>query len=114
MPQAADDQWQEFGTKASVQGRCCGPFRSTFGGKPGRGSQTCGMYMYSEIQAVRDMQYYYDKRTQTAIGYLRRNSSDGWTEQGTWISYSDRNSVQAITQYISRKQFFYQNLGQVF
>ena len=85
-----------------MQGKCCGPYQTTFGGKPGRGSQACGLYMYSEIQAVKDLKYFYDQQTQTAVGYVRGNlSSDGWTEGGSWISYSDRNSVQAITQLIS-------------
>lgn len=58
--------------------------------------------MFSEILAVTDMQYFYDRNTQTAIGYMHWNSTDEWTEAGTWFSYSDRNSVQAITQYISK------------
>ncbi len=95
-------RWQEFGEPAFVQGKCCGPYHPTFGAKHGRGSQRCGSYMFSEILAAKDMLYHYDRRTQSAIGYMERNSTDGWTEAGTWFSFSDRNSVQALTQYISK------------
>ena len=102
VPGSKNIKWQEFGVQASVQGKCCGPFQSTYGGKHGRGSQHCGSYMFSEIQAATDLQYFYDQSTQTAIGYMPWNSTDGWTEAGTWFSYSDKNSVQAITQFISQ------------
>ena len=90
-----------------MQGKCCGPYHLTFGAKPGVGSQECGVYLYSEIQRVSELKYYYDKTTQTAIGYLRYNSSDEWTEGGTWFSYNDQNSVQAITQFISKSSSTY-------
>lgn len=57
--------------------------------------------MYSEIIAA-GIQYYYDRATQTAIGYVAENSSDLWTDKGTWFSFNDRNSIQAITQFISK------------
>ena len=60
------------------------------------------MYLFSEIQNVKDLKYYYDTSTQTAIGYVEYDSSDGWTESGTWFSYSDQNSVRAITQFIGK------------
>lgn len=102
VPNIDGTKWQEFGAQASIQGKCCGPYSQTFGGKYGPGSQQCGTYMYSEISAVSDMEYYYDKVTQTAIGYVKRDSIDGWTEGGTWFSYNDKNSVQAITNFISK------------
>lgn len=80
-------------------GKCCGPLQATYGAKQGKGSFRCGSYMYSEIVAAMP-KHYYDKTTQTAIGYLSTKSEDGWTEAGTWFSFNDRNSVQAITQYI--------------
>ena len=57
--------------------------------------------MYSEIMAA-GAQYYYDRATQTAIGYVADNSSDQWTEPGTWFSFNDRNSIEAIMQFISK------------
>lgn len=95
-------KWAEFGLQASIQGKCCGPYKTTYGAKYGLGSRRCGLYMSSEIQAVTDMLYYYDKDTQSAIGYLKENSKDGWTEGGTWFSYTDRNSIQAIVQFLSK------------
>lgn len=100
-PGVPSTKWEEFGIEATVQGKCCGPYRLTFGAKGGLGAQECGMYLYSEIQAISDAEYYYDKTTQTAIGYVWQNSSDGWTEGGTWFSYNDQNSVQAVAQFIS-------------
>ena len=83
-------------------GKCCGPLQYTYGAKYGKASQTCGMYMYSEIIAAGG-EYYYDKTTQTAIGYMQTNSSDdGWTEYGTWFSFNDRNSIEAIIQLIGK------------
>lgn len=57
--------------------------------------------MYSEIMAA-GAQYYYDRETQTAIGYVLDKSGDEWTEPGTWFTFNDRNSIQAIMQYISK------------
>ena len=73
--------------------------KTTYGAKHGKGSGQCGTYMYSEIAAAMP-KCYYDKTTQTVIGYLSAKSGDGWTEAGTWFSFNDKNSVQAITQYI--------------
>ena len=59
--------------------------------------------MYSEIVGA-EVEYYYDRATQTAIGYAADKSKDQWTEMGTWFSYNDRNSIEAITQYISKSK----------
>ena len=82
-------------------GKCCDPFLKSYGAKYGPASHQCGTYMYSEIMSA-GVEYYYDRATQTAIGYAANSSSDGWTERGTWFSYNDRNSIEAITQYISK------------
>lgn len=57
--------------------------------------------MYGEIVAA-GAKTYYDQVTQTAIGYVHKTSDDGWTEAGTWISFNDKNSIKAITQFIGR------------
>jgi hypothetical protein len=44
--------WRCVSTAGTVQGKCCGPFQSTLGAKPGKGSQLCGTYMYNELQAA--------------------------------------------------------------
>ena len=44
--------WQQFGNSGAVQGKCCGPFASTYGAQPGKGCGMCGLYMYSEILAA--------------------------------------------------------------
>lgn len=98
----AGNDWQKFGINATIQGECCSPFQHTFGAKGGPASNTCGMYMYSEILAIQDARLYYDKLTQTAVGYLKQDSRDGWTKGGTWFSYNNKNSIKAITQYISK------------
>lgn len=83
-------------------GKCCGPFQQSYGAKYGRGSCQCGTYMYSEIITA-GVQYYYDRATQTAIGYKKDNNSrDQWTESGTWFTFNDRNSIEAIMQFISK------------
>ena len=85
----------------NFSGKCCGPFKQSYGAKYGRGSHQCGTYMYSEIMAS-GAQYYYDRATQTAIGYVADNSSDQWTEAGTWFSFNDKNSIEAIMQFIRK------------
>jgi len=90
-----------FGLQAFNQGKCCGSYRLTYGAKGGPGSNTCGSYMYSEILEVRDAMYFYDEETQTMVGYLKHNSSDGWTQGGTWFSYNNQDSIKALTDYIS-------------
>lgn len=57
--------------------------------------------MYSEIIAA-GAQYYFDDQTKTAIAYMTSDSSDGWTKAGTWFTYSDKNSIAAINDYISK------------
>ena len=99
------NDWQKFGTQAVVQGECCGAYRLTFGARGGPASNTCGVYMYSEILTVKDAYLYFDNQAQTTVGYLKKNSVDDWTERGTWISYNDKTSIKAVTQFISKLKF---------
>ena len=48
------------------------------------------------------VQYYYDQDTQSAIGYLTKDSGDGWTKAGTWFTFNDKTSIEALTKYISK------------
>ena len=110
VPNIMGNDWHKFGIQATIQGDCCNLYRLTFGAKGGPATNTCGMYMYSEILAVQDAELYYDKATQTALGYLKQDSMDGWTEGGTWFSYNDKNSIKAVTQYISKYMYIIQHV----
>ena len=46
------------------------------------------------------MTYYFDEHTQSAIGYMDKDSADGWTKAGTWFTYSDKTSIDALVKYI--------------
>ena len=48
------------------------------------------------------VEYYFDEHTKTAIGYITKDSSDGWTKAGTWFTFNDKNSIDAVTKYISK------------
>mmetsp|Transcript_37102 Transcript_37102/g.72879 ORF Transcript_37102/g.72879 Transcript_37102/m.72879 type:complete len:526 (+) Transcript_37102:42-1619(+) len=94
--------WQKFGQKGSIQGECCGPFKQTFGGKPGQACSQCGVMMYNEILAALggdESQVYYDNKTQSAIAYFSHEGADSYTEAGTWVSYANPASIQAIVAY---------------
>jgi len=90
--------WKRFGGSGQIQGSCCGPFQQTYGAQPGRGSSLCGTMMYSEILAAQPTTFYDDK-TQSAIGYWTQQGADGYTAQGTWLTYNDPKSVTSITKY---------------
>jgi len=47
----------------------------------------CGTYMYSEILEA-GFTSYYDEKSGSTIGYAV-SPKDSWTQDGTWISYSD-------------------------
>jgi len=95
-------EWQKFGGKGQVQGQCCGPFKNTFGAKPGKGCAQCGVMMYSEIQAAAcDTQY--DDETKSDIAYCSSAGKDSYTEAGTWVSYNGKKSIHEITQYAMDK-----------
>jgi len=90
--------WQNFGGQGSIQGQCCGPFKQTYGGKPGKGCSQCGVMMYSEILAAGcDTQF--DDETKSDIMYCSSAGKDGYTEAGTWATYNGLKSIEGITQY---------------
>merc|ERR1712203_544289 len=91
-------QWNEFGGQGSVQGKCCGPFKSTYGAKPGQACSQCGGMMYSEILAA-GCPTKYDDETKSDIMYCSSAGSDSYTEAGTWITYNDKKSIHEITEY---------------
>jgi len=90
--------WQKFGASGSVQGQCCGPFKSTYGAKPGKACSQCGVMMYSEILAA-GCDTTFDDETKSDIMYCASAGKDGYTEAGTWITYASKQSIAAITQY---------------
>jgi chitinase len=98
-PNLTPAQWQKFGGNlGQVQGSCCGVFTQTTGAKPGKGSQLCGSMMYSEIKAA-GFEMFWDNQTQSDIGYLSQDSTDGYTAKGTWLTYNSPRSLTAITKY---------------
>jgi len=98
-PSKSGDDWKTWGGVAQVQGECCGPFKSTYGAKFGKGCQQCGTMMYSELEAAQPQDKYYDPVTKSDIAYFSSAGADSHTEKGTWLSYNDVQSVEAITQY---------------
>jgi len=96
--QSGMSNWNEFGGEGSVQGKCCGPFKSTYGAKPGQACSQCGVMMYSEILAA-GCPTKYDDETKSDIMYCSSAGSDSYTEAGTWISYNDKKSIHEITEY---------------
>jgi GH18 family chitinase len=95
----AGDTWKTWGATAKVQGQCCGPFKSTYGGKFGKGCQQCGTMMYSETQAAKPQNKYFDPVTHSDIAYFTSKGADGYTDKGIWLSYNSVQSVKDITQY---------------
>lgn len=95
--------WEQFGGQGQVQGKCCGPFKSTYGAKPGQACSQCGVMMYSEIQAA-GCPTKYDDETKSDIMYCSSAGSDGgYTEAGTWVTYNDKKSIHEITNYVTGK-----------
>lgn len=99
VPGLQGDAWKTFGQKSTNQGECCGPFKPTMGAKPGQGCQLCGSMMYSEILAAKPA-IFEDPTTKSTIGYMTSAGADsGYTEAGTWLSYNDVGSIQAVAAY---------------
>jgi len=99
VPGLKGDEWKKFGLKATkpTQGEgneCCGDFLGTYGVKGGKGCNQCGSMMASEIDAA-GFETFYDEKSGSTIGYLEKNSKDGYTKAGTWISYVDKTAIQA-------------------
>merc|ERR1712048_246824 len=90
--------WQKFGGTGSIQGECCGPFKQTYGAKPGPACQQCGVYMYSEILAA-GCDTMYDDETESDVMYCSSAGKDSYTEAGTWITYNGKKSIAAVTNY---------------
>jgi len=102
VPGLTGDEWKTFGQVATVQGECCGPFKTTFGAKQGKGCSLCGTMMYSEIRAA-GCPSYYDQATKSHIAYCAEASADGYTEAGTYITYNDLDSHAEIAKYVKAK-----------
>ena len=82
-------------------GSCCGPYKRSYGAGYGSISRQCGTFMYSEIVSMDPpVQVYYDKVTQTAIGFMKYKSSDGLVSKGTWFTFNNKNSIEALTNFI--------------
>lgn len=80
VPNLQGNDWQKFGLEGQVQGECCGPFKSTFGAKFGKGCSLCGTMMFSEVQAS-GPEYYFDQETQTCIGYFQQKRYASYSPQ---------------------------------
>jgi chitinase len=98
------EQWQKFGgDDGKVMGSCCGPFKETYGGGFGNGSQQCGSLMMSELYQA-NFTTYFDNVTQSNIGYMNEDAKDGSVKKGVWATFNDRDSLTAITQYVLDKK----------
>jgi len=98
VPGLKGTEWQKFGLNSTLQGECCGEFGATYGAKPGQGCQLCGSMMYSEILAAKPLTYY-DKQTESMIGYFESQGEDSYTAPGTWLTYNEINSSKAVVKY---------------
>ena len=105
---AAGGAWKQFGAVPAVLGLCCGPFATTFGGRPGPAALQCGTLMYSEIVAAAADLTVFDRETFSNIAYFSKPGADG-TPAGTWVSYNDVESVREIAAWARKK-----GLGGVF
>jgi len=90
--------WQQWAGQGEIQGECCGPFKATYGAKPGKACAQCGVMMYSEILAA-GCDTTFDDETKSDIMYCSSAGGDGYTEAGTWITYNSLESIEGITQY---------------
>jgi len=97
--------WQQFGQKGEVQGKCCGTFKSTYGAAPGKACSQCGVMMYSEITAAlgqgNGCDTYHDSATATDIAYCASEGADSYTAAGVWISYQGEESNKALVDYVN-------------
>ncbi len=103
QPGLGADAWKQFGLNGSIQGACCGPFKQTYGAKFGQHCQMCGTYMYSEVLNAlggSEQGAYHDPATVSDIAYMTEPGKDGgYTEAGTWITFSGAKSIKAIIDY---------------
>merc|ERR1711907_36239 len=101
------DSWKEFGNNGTIQGACCGPFKQTYGAAPGPHCRQCGVYMYSEVlNALGGSEdgAYHDPETVSDIAYMSEPGKDGYTAQGTWITFSGAKSIKAIIEYANKNE----------
>lgn len=68
----------------------------------------CGTMMYSELRAAGGS-VFHDNTTASDVAYFVTAGGDGYTEAGTWVTYSDQASIAKITTYAKTK-----GLGGVF
>ena len=94
VPDAGTD-WCRFGLKGQPRQCPWGPFEPTYGG-------TCGYLLYSEIVAA-EFDECLENVTMSNIGYMVKNESNSHYAQGTWISYTGPQSVQAIIEFAKVK-----------
>jgi GH18 family chitinase len=92
------ENWGKFGLTAKIQGLCCGPFKSTYGAKFGKGCSLCGSMMYSEILEA-GCPSVWDNETQSDIAYCETEGKDGYTPAGTWMSWNSIKSAQAFVAW---------------
>jgi len=100
------DNWQEFGAKGEVQGKCCGDLKSTYGAAPGKACAQCGVMMYSEIEAAigdsNACETTYDKDTESDVAYCASEGADGYTAAGVWITYQGQQANEAVVDYVKK------------
>jgi len=101
-PSKSGDEWKTWGGVAQLQSKCCGPFKDTYGALYGKGCQQCGTMMYSETEAAKPTDKYFDPVTHSDIAYFSSAGSDSHTEKGTWLSYNDVQSVTDIVNYAKK------------
>jgi len=101
-PSKSGDEWKTWGGVAQLQSKCCGPFKDTYGALYGKGCQQCGTMMYSEMQAAKPTDKYFDPVTHSDIAYFSSAGADSHTEKGTWLSYNDVQSVTDIVNYAKK------------
>jgi len=58
--------------------------------------------MYSEMEAAKPTDKYFDPVTHSDIAYFSSAGADSHTEKGTWLSYNDVQSVTDITNYAKK------------
>ena len=62
--------------------------------------------MYSEIMTLQPPpRVYYDKTTQTVIGFMKYDSNDGSVYKGTWFTFNNKNSIKALINFIGKDIF---------
>jgi GH18 family chitinase len=58
--------------------------------------------MYSEIIAA-GFETFREAKSQAVLGYLKKDSGDGSTTAGTWVSFLDEAAVKAYVKFANEK-----------